>query len=484
MEVEYLSPTSVRVTDDNPRKAVRHAQVLAHRLQAKMAKEFNRERTHAGPLKKNKPSYNRWKERQGLGTKRGHATGALQHAMSAVPAWFVQKTKTGAAIYFDLDELHDHTGYAGYYSYFKTKGNSLVGIKPEWIRESRGREMKRIVNPTCLESMLRGLYFVGADELSESVPVSLSREGKWVVGKEAVNPIFSADLTPGLKASMLEGAARDLTKGAVAEARRRGVRLVVEGDCPKGTADDPNMADDEKLTVRRQRRKRTRKGRQRSESVRRRRGQRLRESSRRRSSRRRLLEAISSSEARKLGVEAGREAAIDARGGIPGRGERLSPGVDWVGIGTIKNAKDAADAIDMVAGEQADRYLEPDEYDEIFADEGTQETFMDGVMSGIGDYLREIRSDLEEEYGSSSNESRRRRGPRRGRVGEGSYGKRRKKKSDNGDDYVEPRGNQTTRRARRKEQFDDGDEFYDVVEAGRRRRSRLRTEHSRRGRRR
>ena len=108
-------------------------------LQQEIANAFSKQRTAAGWLVANKPSYTAQKARQGYDTRRGHRTNTLQSLLrpEATKLFVVRGPyKNGnARIIFRENLLHSVVGYSKYYEENKVRGAGILQLSMRWVRE-------------------------------------------------------------------------------------------------------------------------------------------------------------------------------------------------------------------------------------------------------------------------------------------------------------------------------------------------------------
>lgn len=135
-QVALAGSSVVRVTFDypvRPSEARAGLERAGRLLQDRVASEFEKAQTHAGPLARNSTAYNIRKVLQGLDIRRGHRSGRLQNALYGVKAYSVSGSGRRWAIRFSDLAVVSRVPYARWYIRDKVPSGKLVGVERAWL---------------------------------------------------------------------------------------------------------------------------------------------------------------------------------------------------------------------------------------------------------------------------------------------------------------------------------------------------------------
>lgn len=114
-------------------------EACALELQSRIASEFERVATYAGPLARNTSAYNVQKALEGYDLRRGHRTGALQSAINNQRLYAVSGGGRNWRIRFSDRPILSAVGHARYYIPQKVQGGKIAGVRRDWLEGCRER---------------------------------------------------------------------------------------------------------------------------------------------------------------------------------------------------------------------------------------------------------------------------------------------------------------------------------------------------------
>jgi|GEM_PF-3549422 len=130
----------VVIVFDNDVSGARAAvETCGRELQARIASEFERVSTYAGPLAQNSPAYNVQKALNGYDLRRGHRTGALQSAINSQRLFTVSGSGKRWRIQFSDRPILSAVSHARYYIPQKVQGGKIAGVRRDWLKGCKSR---------------------------------------------------------------------------------------------------------------------------------------------------------------------------------------------------------------------------------------------------------------------------------------------------------------------------------------------------------